>query len=171
MPWRVKMGLIASCYVAIFALAAVAIVARYFAALRNPNDFNGGMAAGGDLILEIGIGGLLLIPTFLLALAIRDREAMYLSFSKALLGISLTAPISLGVVLIPAISQSDNLVGFVCMYRLFGMPVVIMWMATGRALARFKTAKRFTGWAVAIEAGTLVLAIALTVVFAKTGLG
>jgi hypothetical protein len=170
-PWRWKMGFIASCYAAIFALAAAMIGYRHFAALRNPNDFNGGMAAGGDLILEIGIGGLLLIPTFLLALVIRDREEMYTWFSKVLLGFSLTAPISLGLLHIPAVAQSDGFLGFFCMYRMFGAPVVMMWLATGRALARFRTAKRLTGWAVAIEAGTVVVAIALLFFAGKTGPG
>lgn len=147
------------------------IAFRYFAALQNPNDFNGGMAAGGDLILELGIGCLLLIPTFLLALTIRDREAIYLSFSKALLGFSLTAPISLGLVLIPAVAQTDNIVGYICMYRLFGTPVVMMWLAAGRLLARFRPAKRFTGWALAIEAGTLAVAIALLFFSGKNRLG
>ena len=57
-------------------------------------DFNGGMAAAGDWMLEIFIGGLLLIPTFFLALVIRKREAIYTAFSRVLFGFSLTAPIS-----------------------------------------------------------------------------
>jgi hypothetical protein len=170
-PWRVRMGIVASSYVAVFALAGAMIVARYFAGLRDPNTFNGGMGAGGDWILELMIFGLLLFPTFLLALAIRDREAMYTLFSKALLGFSLTAPICLGLLFIPYISQTRNILGFLCMDRLLAAPMVVIGLAVGRWLARYKTAKRLTGWAVAIEAGTIVLMIAFLFFFRKTGIG
>ena len=48
-----------------------------------------GMYAGGDLILEIFIGCMLLVPTFFLVLVIRNSEALYNGYSLTLLGLSL----------------------------------------------------------------------------------
>ncbi|MGO8986964.1 MAG: hypothetical protein ACLPHI_07490 [Terriglobales bacterium] len=160
-PWRVQLGFVAACYAAVLAFAAVAITVRHMLALRNPGDFNGGMAAAGDWMLEIFIGGLLLIPTFLLAFVIRKREAIYTAFSKVLFGFSLTAPISLGLILVPAISQSDTVLGNFCMYRLFGAPMVMTWLGVSRLLARFKPAKRWTSSALLVEAGNIALVVAL----------
>src|SRR5208283_6058353 len=103
---------------------------------------NGGMGAFGDWMLEWFIGGLLLIPTVMLALVIREREEIYTAFSKVLLGFSLTAPISLGVLLIPAIGRADTILGSLCSYRLFGAPMVMLWLGASRLLARFKLSKR-----------------------------
>jgi len=160
-PWRVQLGLVAAGYAAVLTFAAAAITYRHLAALRNPADFNGGMAAAGDWMLEIFIGGLLLIPTFFLALVIRKREAIYTAFSRVLFGFSLTAPISLGLVMIPAIGQTDSMLGSLCGYRLFGLPMVMTWLGAGRLLARFRPAKRLLSWALAIEAMTLALMVAL----------
>ena len=160
-PWRVQLGLVGAGYAAILAFAAVAITARHLEALRNPADFNGGMAAAGDWMLEIFIGGLLLITTFFLALVIRKREAVYAAFSRVLFGLSLTAPISLGLSLIPAVGQTDSMLGGVCMYRLFGVPMVMTWLGAGRLLARFKPAKQLLSWALVIEGMTLALSVAL----------
>jgi hypothetical protein len=159
MVWRRKMGFIAVCYAAILAFAAVATVSRYYIALRNPNDFNGGMAAAGDWMLELFIAGLLLVPTFLLALAVRERETASVVFAKVLFGFSLTAPLSLGLLLIPAISQTDNVVGSLCMYRVFGSPVVLVGIGTCRLLARYRPAKRLVSWALLSEGATLVFAV------------
>lgn len=160
-PWRVQLGLVGAGYAAVVAFAAAAITIRHFEALRNPADFNGGMAAFGDLMLWIFIGGLFLIPTFFLALVIRKREAAYAAFSKVLFGFSLTAPVSLGLVLIPAIRETDSMLGGLCMYRLFGVPMVMTWLGASRLLARFKPAKRLLSWALLIETMTLALGVAL----------
>jgi hypothetical protein len=158
--WRGKMVLIAACYGAIFAFAVVAIVGRYYAALRNPNDFNGGMAAFGDLLLDLLIGVLLLVPTFLLTLAVREREIASVMFAKILFGFSLTSPLSLGLLSIPAVSQTNNIVGSLCMYRLIGSPVVLAGIATSRLLSRYRPAKRLISCALVSEGVTLVLCAA-----------
>jgi hypothetical protein len=62
----------------------------------------------GDLILEIFIGCMLLVPTFFPALVIRNSEVLYTRDSLILLGLSLTAPLSPGVLRIPAVSQGDD---------------------------------------------------------------
>lgn len=155
------MGLVAAGYAAVLVMAAAMVTERHLAAMRNPNDFNGGMAAAGDWMLELFIGGLLLIPTVMLALVIRKREEIFTAFSKVLLGLSLTSPVSLGLLLIPAISQSDTILGNFCSYRLFGAPMVMLWLGAGRLLARFKLSKRLISSALLVETSTLVLMVAL----------
>jgi hypothetical protein len=63
--------------------------------------------------------------------------------------------------MIPAIGQTDSMLGSLCGYRLFGLPMVMTWLGAGRLLARFKPAKRLLSWALAIEAMTLALMVAL----------
>lgn len=84
------------------------------------------MYAGGDLILEIFICCMLLIPTFLLALVIRKSENLYTWYSKILLGLSLSAPICLGVLSIPAVNQSTMILGWICLERLLSSPFVVI---------------------------------------------
>lgn len=160
-PRRVQLGFVAACYAAVLAFAAVMITGRHIAALRNPADFNGGMAAAGDWMLELFIGVLLLIPTFFLAFVIRNEDAAYTAFAKVLFGLSLTAPISLGLMLVPAISQSETILGFFCLYRLSDTPIVLTGLGVSRLLARSKAAKRLISCALLIEAITVALMIAL----------
>ncbi len=54
---------------------------------------------------------MLLAPTFLLALAIRKSEDLYTGYSKILLGLSLTAPVCLGVFSIPSVNQGTMFPG------------------------------------------------------------
>jgi hypothetical protein len=162
-PWRAQMALAIAGYAAVFAAAATIILGRYLVELRNPNDFNGGMAAGGDLILDLFIGGLVLVPTFFFALVTREREAIFITFSKILFAFSLTAPISLGLMFIPAISQKNTILGTLSLYRLFGAPMIMTWPASARLLARFKPAKRLLSSALLIEFTTLVLFVVIPI--------
>lgn len=144
-PWRVQLGFVVASYAAVLAFAAVLITVRHLAALRDPGSFNGGMVAAGDWMLVIFIGGLLLIPTIFLAFVIRKREAIYARVSTVLFGLSLTAPISLGLLLVPAIAQSETSLGFFCFYRLSSTPIVMTGLGVSRLLARSKLAKRLIG--------------------------
>jgi hypothetical protein len=159
-PWRVQLGFVAACYAAVLVFSGVMITVRHVVALGNPADFNGGMAAAGDWMLELFIGGLLLIPTFFLAFVIRKREALYTAFSKVLFGLSLTAPISLGLMLVPAVSQSDTILGSFCLYRLSDTPIVLTGLGVSRLLAQSKPAKRLISCALLIEAATIALMLA-----------
>ena len=159
LSWRTKMGFIAASYAAILALAAAEIVFRHYAALRDPNSFNGGMAAAGDWMLALFIGVLLLFPTFLLALVVREREQSSISFAKALFILGLTGPLSAALLLIPAISQTDNLTGWVCGSRLLVSPVVLVGLVGCRLLAKYRLGKRLLTWATLIELGALVLIV------------
>jgi hypothetical protein len=155
--WRVQIACVAAGYAAVLAFAAAMIISRHLAALRNPNDFSGGMAAAGDWMLDLFICGLLLIPTFFLAWITRDREPAFTAFAKTLFAFALTAPLSLVLSLIPAISQRDTILGALAGHRLFLTPIVLTWYAAGRLLARFKPAKRLLSSALLIESLTIVL--------------
>jgi hypothetical protein len=157
--WRRKMALVAAGYAAVLSFAAVAIVGRHYMALRNPNDFNGGMAAAGDWMLELVIAVLLMVPTVLLALVVRQRESASQMFAQVLFSFSLTAMLSLGLLLIPAISQTNNIIGSLCIHRLLASPVVLAGIGTSRLLARYRPAKRLISYALLSETITLVLAV------------
>ena len=115
-PWRVQLGVVAVGYVAVILVAAVLVYVRYMQYVNHPDDVmsSGSMYAFGDWMLELFIGGLFLIPTFLLVLVIRKSETAYTSYSQTLLGLSLTAPICLGVFLIPAVNQGTTFLGWFC---------------------------------------------------------
>ena len=155
-PWRVQIGLVVSGYAAVLAFSAALVIARTLQEMRNPNDFNGGMAAAGDWMLELFIAGLLLVPTSFLAWVIRDHESAFTVFAKVLFAFSLTAPLSLALSLIPAISQHNTVLGTLAGNRLFATPVVCTWYGAARLLARFKLAKRLLSFALLAEILTIV---------------
>ena len=150
--------MVATGYAAVLAVAAVLIVVRYFQYVNHPADVAayGGMYAGGDLMLEVFIGGMLMVMTFFLVLVIYKSEPAYTIYSKVLLGLSLTAPLSVGLIAIPAVNQGMNVLGEVCMFRLFASPLVIAGMGMSRLFARFPRAKKLTVYALLIEVLTLV---------------
>ena len=160
-PRRVQPGVVAAAYGATLLVAAVLVYARHMQYVNHPADAmaSGGMYAFGDCGLFIG--GLFLIPTFLLMLLIRNSEKAYTRYSKILLGLSLTAPICVGVFLIPAVNQGNSLLGWFCVDRLLASPIVIVGLAVSRLLARFGRAKRLTSYALLIEVGTPALLLML----------
>ena len=154
---RAKLSLVAAAYAAVVAFSTFLVVWRYFQYRWHPDDANqySGMWAGGDMILAVFIFCLLLVPTFFLVLVIRQSEQLYTRYAKVLFFLSLTAPASVGLLAIPWVEQSTSLLGFACMWRLFGSPFVFAGMAGSRLLARFPRAKRFSSYAMLIEAATL----------------
>jgi len=155
---RTRLWLVAIGYAAVLAVAAVLVVARYIQYVTHPADVAayGGMYAGGDLMLEVLIGGMFLVMTFFLVLVIYKSEPAYAIYSKVLLGLSLTAPLSVGLISIPAVNQGMNVLGEVCMFRLFASPMVVFGIGASRLLARFPGAKKLTVYALMIEGFTLV---------------
>jgi hypothetical protein len=101
----------------------------------------------------------LLVPTILLLLVIRKSEAAYTTYSKVLLVLSLSAPLSLGLLCIPAVSSGPGLLGFVCLYRLEASPFTLAAAGFSRGAARFQTAKRLTLFALLAEGLTLVAVV------------
>jgi len=169
----VQLGLVASGYATVLAVAAVLIVVRYFQYVNHPADVAayGGMYAGGDLMLEVFIGGMLMVMTFFLVLVIYKSEPDYTIYSKVLLGLSLTAPLSVGLISIPAVNQGMNVLGEVCMFRLFASPMVIVGMGMSRLFARYSRPKRLTVYALLIEAVTLILLLAAMILPLHFGRG
>jgi hypothetical protein len=139
--------------------AAVLVYERYMQYVNHPEEVvaSSGMYAAGDWMLELFIGCMLLVPTFLLALVIRNSEYLFARYSKALLGLSLTAPVCMGVFSIPAVNQGTMVLGYICVDRLFGSPLVLLGLGFSRFLARFDRSKRLISYALVIEFLTLVL--------------
>jgi hypothetical protein len=162
-PFRTQLRLVAASYAVVLATAALLVYARHLLYVNQPEDVAaaGGMYAAGDWMLELFIGCMLLVPTFVLVLVIRKSENLYTGYSRVLLGLSLTAPICLGLLTIPAVSQGTMLLGWICMDRLLCSPVVILGLVVSRLLARFDKARRLTLYATLIEILTLALAVAL----------
>jgi hypothetical protein len=172
-PLRAQLGLVAAGYAAVLATATLLVYARHLQYVNHPEDVaaSSGMYAFGDWMLEIFIGCMLLVPTFFLALVTRKSENLYTGYSRILLGLSLTAPISLAVLSIPAVGQGTMVLGWICLERLACSPIVIVGLVVSRLLARFDQAKRLTLYALLIEVVTLVLMAALFLFVATTHRG
>jgi hypothetical protein len=162
-PLRAQLALVAAFYAVVLAAAVLLIFVRHLQYVYYPNAAaaSGGMYAAGDWMLEIFIGCMFLVPTFVLVLVIRKSEHLYAVYSRILVGLSLTAPICLGVLSIPAVNQGTMLLGWICLARLLLSPVVIVGLVVSRFLARFDQAKRLTLYALVIEILTLALTAAL----------
>jgi hypothetical protein len=169
-PLRAQLGLVAAGYAVVLATAAFLVFARYMLYVNHPGDAAaaGGMYAAGDLMLGIFIACMFLVPTFVLVLVIRKSERLYTVYSKIVLGLSLTAPICLGVLSIPAVAQGTMLLGWICMDRLLCSPIVIVGLIISRLLARFDRAKRLTLYALLLEVLTLVLTVVLFLFVARS---
>ncbi len=160
-PWKIQLALVACAYVGVLAIAAVLIVWRYWQYETHPADAAqyGGMWAGGDLMLEFFICGMLLAVTFVLVLVIYTHETAYTNYSKIMIALSASAPVSLVLMAIPAIGQSNSLIGWACMFRVFASPLVLVGLVMNRLFARFAQAKRMTNYALLIEGLTIVFMV------------
>jgi hypothetical protein len=157
-PWRAQLGLVALGYVMVLGLSAFLVFIRYLQYVNHPDDVaaSSGMWAGGDLMLELFICGMLLVMSFVLILVIRKSETAYTVYSRIVLAISATAPASVGLLAIPAVGEGFSLLGWACLFRVFASPIVLMGLGMSRVFARFPRAKRITNYAVLTEALTLV---------------
>jgi hypothetical protein len=172
-PLRVQLGLVAAFYAVVLATAALFVFVRHLQYVNHPEEAaaSGGMYAAGDWMLEIFIACMLLVPTFALALVIRKSESLYAGYAKILLGLSLTAPICLGVLSVPAVNQGTMILGWICMDRLLCSPIVIVVLVISRFLARFDQAKRLTLYALLIEVLTLAFTATLFLFAARAHQG
>lgn len=162
-PLKVQLWLVALGYALVLGFAGLLIVWRTWQYKTHAADVaaSGGMWAGGDLVLEMFICAMLLGMTFLLVVVIFRDEAAYAIYSKVVLAISVTLPVSVGLIAIPTISEVASLLGWACLFRVFASPVVLMGLVMSRLFARFAQARRFTNYALAVEGLTLVLMFAL----------
>jgi hypothetical protein len=164
---RLQLRLVAASYAAVGVVSALLIYGRYLQYVRNPQDVaaSSGMYAGGDLMLEIFICFLFLGPTVALVFVIRKSESCYTAYAKVLLGLSLTAPISVGLLIIPVLNQwywGDAIV-----FRLFAIPIVVVVLIFSRWLTRFARARRLIFYALLIEGLTFGVILASLFLFAK----
>ncbi|HZC24246.1 MAG TPA: hypothetical protein VE866_12965 [Candidatus Binatia bacterium] len=157
-PWKIQLALVACAYAAVLGISALLIIWRIWQYRMHPDDAAqyGGMWAGGDLALEFFICGMLLAVTFVLVLVIYKHETAYTHYAKAVLAISVTLPLSIGVIAISAIGQGESLLGWACLFRVFASPLVLAGIGMSRLFARFPAAKRITNYALLIELLTLV---------------
>lgn len=157
---RTQVRLVVAGY-GVAALLSVALVGwRYLQySFATEADKQSAMWGFGDWMLEIFIIGLFLIPTFFLSLVIAKSESASVLYSKILLAFSLTSPLSIGLLLIPAIAQGW-MPGIFFMYRVLGSPAVLIGIVLSRLMAKFPRAKRLTSYALAVEFGTMVLMMA-----------
>lgn len=162
-PYRVQLRLVAASYAAVLAIAALLIVVRYLQYVRHPEDVAayGGMYAGGDMMLELFICFLLLVPTLFLVFVIRKSESACTTYAKVLFGFSLTAPVSVALIAIPAVGQSNSIIGYFFLFRVLASPEVVIWLIVSRLLARFDRQKRWTSYALLVEGLTIALIAAL----------
>jgi hypothetical protein len=158
-----QFGLVAMGYAAVLVFAAAALYGRHLVALKDPAAASGGMAAAGDTMLYLFIGCLFLIPTAFLIWIIAKFEALYAAYSRFLFGLSLSAPVCLGVVLL-----GDNYVAqslsWLCFFRILESPIVLVGIGISCYAARFDRAKRLASYALLIEGLTLGLPIAAFIV-------
>ena len=161
LPSRLQFAIVAAGYAAVIVLSAALFFARYLQELRNPVDASSAMWGFGDWMLALFIVGLLMMPTFLLAIFIRKSETAYTRYSQALVGVSLTAPISVGMFFIPAVSQGSSLLGEFCLYRVLVSPLVVAGLVVSRLMARFSRARRLVSCSLLVEIGTLALMMVL----------
>ena len=160
-PWKAQLGLVGLGYATVLAFSALLIFWRYLQYVNHPADVaaSSGMWAGGDLILEFFICGMLLVVSFFLMLVMHKSETAYTVYSKTLLVISITAPVSVGIMAIPAVGQGNSLLGWTCMFRVFASPVVLVGLVMSRLFALFARAKRITNYALLVEGLTLIFMV------------
>ena len=155
-----QLGLVALGYAAVSMVAGVLLYRRHLVELADPTGASGGMAAVGDTLLYLFIGCLFLIPTALLIWIIAKFEALYTAYSRFLLGLSLSAPVCLSGLFVGENHVAQSL-GWLCLFRIMGSPVVLVGMCISRLVARFDRAKRLASYALLIEGLTLGITIAI----------
>jgi hypothetical protein len=158
----VQLGLVALGYGAVLVIAATLLFGRHLQELQNPAEASGGMWAAGDAFLLIFIACLFMVPTVFLIWVTARFEAFYTAYSKFLLGVSLSAPVCLGVLYFGENHVGQSLINL-CLYRLMWLPFILVGMGISRLVARFDRARRFASYALLIEGLTLAIAVALVI--------
>ena len=160
---RIKFGLVAGGYAAVLLVAAALLFIRHLVELQDPAAASGGMFAFGEILLHLFIGCLFLIPTVFLIWIIAKAEAPYTAYSRFLFGLSLSAPLCMGVVLFGGDYVAPSL-SWLCFYRVEESPIVLVGIGLSRFAARFDRAKRLVSYALLVEGLTLVLPVAAFIV-------
>jgi hypothetical protein len=155
---RAQLWLVAFGYGAVFVVGAILIYGRHLQELKYPAEASGGMWAAGDALLGIFIVCLFMIPTAFLIWVIARFEFFYATYSRFLLGLSLSAPVCLSMLLLGEAQGAQSL-STLCLYRLLGSPFILVGIGISRLVARFDRAKRFISYALLIEGLTIAAAL------------
>jgi len=168
--WRVQLGLIGLAYAGVLVVAAGLLFIRHLQELHYAADVSAasGMWAGGDLLLGIFIACLFMIPTIFLMWFMAKFEAVYTTYSQLLLGLSLSAPVCLGLLYFGKNHLAESLIS-TCFYRLSCSPFVLVGIGVSRLVARFDRPKKLTTYALLIEGLTSSIAVALLFIHAGDG--
>ena len=157
-----QLGLVAVGYATVLVIAATLLFVRHMQELQNPIDASGGMWAAGDAMLGVFIACLFAIPSVFLVWVIAKFESFYKTYSQLLFGLSLSAPVCLGIFTLGK-SYLAQSVTILCLYRLFCSPPILLGIGVSRLAARFDRAKRLLSYALLIEGLTLAIAVALLI--------
>jgi hypothetical protein len=161
---KTKLICVALAYAAVLSFAAGELFARYMYESNHAADVAAasGMYAGGDMLLEIFIVFLFMIPTYFLIRIGAPFETPYTAYSKVLLIVGFTAPVCLGLLLLGKAYLPESL-SVLCLERLLWSPFILMLIAISRRAAKFDRAKRAISYALLSEAFTFCLSIALII--------
>ncbi len=158
---RAQVRLVVLLYGAMAALSGLLIFKRYLLYLRHPNDAvsASGMYAGGDLLLEMMVLCFLLVPTAALIFFFRTSEATYTRCAKILVGVSLTAPLSLALMFVPALNR--GYLGDVIFFRLLAIPILIVLSVLSLCWNRYAHTRRLISFALLIESLPFAIGIGI----------
>jgi hypothetical protein len=159
---KTELMLVGAGYAVILAFAGAEFCYRYLYEISHPEEViaQSGMFAGGDMILAIFVGFLLMIPTLFLIWIGAKFEAPYTIYSKLLLLVGFSAPACLALLYFGSQRLPGSFAVF-CFERLFCSPFILAIIAMSRLVARFDRAKQFTSYALLLEAATLCTSIGL----------
>jgi hypothetical protein len=159
---RAQLRFVALGYAAVLLFAAAVLYGRHLQELRYPAEASGGMWAAGDGMLAIFIACLFMIPTTFLVWVIARFESLGKAYSQFLLGLSLSAPVCLGVLALGEGSLAQS-VGAYCLFRLLSSPLILFEIGASRLVARFDRAKKLISYALLVEGLTLATAVVLLI--------
>ena len=160
--WRAQLGLVALGYAVVLVVAATLLYGRHLQELKYPVEASGGMWAAGDAFLWIFIACLFMVPTVFLVWVIAKSESIYKTYSQLLLGLSLSAPVSLALFTLGQNYLAQS-VGVLCLFRLVLSPFILLGIGVSRLAARFDRAKRLISYALLVEGLTLATAVVLLI--------
>jgi hypothetical protein len=161
---RVQLWLIAVAYAGAFVVAAGLLYERIAWERDHAAEVvaSGGMSAAGDMLLWIFIICLFAVPTIFLIWVMARFKSLYTAYSRCLLGLSLTAPVCLGLIWFGEKHVWQNAIAF-CLFRLLFSPFILAGIGFSRLVARFDRAKRLSSYALLIEGLALGMAVALII--------
>ena len=160
--WRAQLGLVALGYAVVLVVAAALLYGRHLQELLYPVEASGGMWAAGDAFLWIFIACLFMVPTVFLVWVIAKSEPIYKTYSQLLLGLSLSAPVSLALFTLGQNYLAQS-VGVLCLFRLVWSPFILLGIGVSRLVTRFDRAKKFVSYALLVEGLTLAAAVVLLI--------